>query len=50
MLKTIKHKPAPKGYRWVYRRYFRHYRTGKLMEAKKYGYEAWAFLVRVKMV
>ena len=46
MLSPIKHGPAPAGYRWVYCRSYRHYRSGKLMIASDYGYEAWAFLVR----
>lgn len=46
MAKPIIHGPAPAGYRWVYCRSYRHYRSGKLMIASDYGYEAWAFLVR----
>jgi hypothetical protein len=35
---------APPGYRWVYRTTYRHYRTGKIMRARDYGYKAWFFL------
>jgi hypothetical protein len=39
-------RPAPPGYRWVFVPYFRHWRSGKLLYAADYGYEAWCFLVR----
>ncbi|MEL7484327.1 MAG: hypothetical protein AAFN41_08220 [Planctomycetota bacterium] len=37
-------RPAPPGYRWVYCRYFRHWRTGKKVYPKKSEY--FRFLVR----
>jgi hypothetical protein len=27
---------------------YRHYRTGKIMDARKYGYKAWSFLRKRK--
>jgi len=37
-------KSAPCGFVVV----FRHYRTGKLMDARKYGYKAWPIPARKK--
>ena len=44
MTKTCK--PAPPGYRWVFVKQFRHWRSGKVIRAVDYGYEAFRFLVR----
>jgi hypothetical protein len=40
--------PAPAGYRWIYVPRFRHWRSGKIIEAAKYGKQAFRFLVRKK--
>jgi len=40
-------KPAPKGFRWVFTRYRRVRGTNRYLDAHDYGYECWAFLVRV---
>ena len=32
----------------IYCRYYRHYRTGKLMDAWEYGYQSWRFLRKSK--
>ncbi len=45
-MKSIKTKPAPPGYRWVFCRYRRKRNSDELLDAHDYGYEAWAFLVR----
>jgi len=40
-------KPAPPGYRWVFTRYRRVKGSKtKYLDARDYGYECWAFLVR----
>jgi hypothetical protein len=39
-------RPAPPGFRWLYVKSYRHYKTGKVMVATDYGYVAWRFLVR----
>lgn len=42
-----KHKPAPKGFRWVCTPHRRvRGSSNKILYAKDYGYEAWCFLVR----
>lgn len=41
-------RPAPPGFRWIFCREYRHWRSGKIMRAADYGYEAWYFLVRCK--
>ncbi len=38
--------PAPPGCRWIFVTEYRHWRTGKIMRARDYGYDAWRFLVR----
>lgn len=43
---TTARKPAPPGCRWVFCASFRHWRSGKILYARDYGREAWAFLVR----
>lgn len=43
-LRTVR--PAPPGYRWIFVRWFRHWRSGKILYAEDYGLEAWCFLVR----
>lgn len=40
--------PAPPGFRWVYTRTFRHWRSGKVLDARDYGRECWRFLVRCR--
>lgn len=45
-MKKVVRKPAPVGYRWVFTDKFRHWRSGKTLFARDYGYECWAFLVR----
>lgn len=37
--------PAPPGKRWVFRPWYRHWRSGKIIRACDYGRKAWAFLV-----
>jgi hypothetical protein len=39
-------KPAPPGWRWIFIAEYRHWRSGKIMRAQDYGYQAWCFLVR----
>ncbi|HZW61276.1 MAG TPA: hypothetical protein VFF04_03555 [Candidatus Babeliales bacterium] len=40
-------KKAPTGYRWVFTRFRRVKHSRKVLDAHDYGYQAWAFLVRV---
>ena len=37
---------APAGWKWIFPRTFRHARSGKVLDARDYGYESWRFLVR----
>ena len=37
---------APAGFRWVFVKSFRHWRSGKLIQAEDYGRQAFCFLVR----
>lgn len=38
--------PAPAGWKWVFCRYRKvRGKSGRLLDAHEYGYEAWAFLV-----
>lgn len=39
-------RPAPAGYRWIFVKHFKHWRSGKILYAENYGREAWRFLVR----
>lgn len=39
-------KPAPPGWRWVFTRFRRVRGTTRVLDARDYGYESWAFLVR----
>ncbi len=39
---------APTGFRWVFCKSFRHWRSGKVLNAEDYGRKAWCFLVRAK--
>lgn len=39
--------PAPKGYRWIFCKSYRH-RSGKVLYAENYGKEAFRFLVPCK--
>ena len=41
-----KTKPAPKGYKWICVKSFKHWRSGKTIIATDYGHEAFCFLVR----
>ena len=41
-------KRTPKSGTGGYVTVYRHYRTGKLMDARKYGYKAWPFPARKK--
>ncbi len=47
-MNNINHGPAPAGYRWVYTRYRRVKNSEQVLDAHKYGYKAWCFLVRSK--
>ncbi len=40
--------PPPPGCRWVFCTRFKHWRSGKIIEAKNYGLDAFRFLVRRK--
>jgi hypothetical protein len=40
------HRPAPKGFRWVFVKRFTHWRSKKVIEASNHGREAFCFLVR----
>lgn len=44
---TPERRPAPKGFRWIFCKQYRH-RGGKVLRAEDYGRTCWAFLVRVK--
>jgi len=39
-------KPAPLGYRWVFTQTRRVKNSTKVLDARDYGYECWAFLVK----
>ena len=39
-------KPAPPGFRWIFVRAFKHWRSGKMIYAADYGRTAFCFLVR----
>lgn len=39
-----RNKPAPKGFRWIFCKSYRH-RCGKILYAENYGKEAFCFLV-----
>lgn len=41
-------KEAPPGFRWIFVRQFKHWRSGKIIKAKDHGREAFCFLVRSK--
>jgi hypothetical protein len=41
-------KTAPKGYEWVYCRFRRVKNSNRMLDARAYGHECWAFLVRRK--
>jgi hypothetical protein len=41
-------KPRKKGEPCGFVVVYRHYRTGKLMDARKYGYKAWPIPIRKK--
>lgn len=43
-VRCLEARRATPGYRWVFRTTYRHYRTGKIMRARDYGYKAWTFL------
>lgn len=46
-LKSLGTKPAPKGFRWHFCRYRKvRGKSGKMLDAHEYGFNAWAFLVR----
>lgn len=45
MAKKIR-RPAPPGFRWVFPKKFRHWRSGRDLYAADYGYDSWCFLVR----
>jgi hypothetical protein len=40
--------PAPPGFRWIFVKEFRHWRSGKIIRACDYGRTAFCFLVRAK--
>ncbi len=43
----VKHKEdPPKGYRYVFCRYRKDPKTGKVLDARVYGYKAWRLLVK----
>ncbi|MBI1453621.1 MULTISPECIES: hypothetical protein [Acinetobacter] len=47
MLKKLGTQEPPKGMKWVFCRYRRvRGNSGRVLDAHKYGYHAWAFLVR----
>lgn len=39
-------KAAPPGFRWIFVRQFKHWRSGKMIVATNYGKQAFCFLVR----
>lgn len=40
--------PAPRGFRWIFVRQFRHAKTGKIIRASDYGHQAFRILVRMR--
>lgn len=38
--------PPPPGFKWVFCRFRRVKNSQRYLDAREYGYEAWAFLVR----
>ena len=44
MKNSPQRRPAPPGYKWVFTREFRHWRSGKMVRRKNGGF--FAFLVR----
>ena len=45
-MSTSKRDPPPNGYRRVFIKEFRHWRSGKMIRATDYGKEAFSFLVK----
>lgn len=41
-------KPAPPGFKWIFRPYKRDPKTGDVMYARDYGLKAWPLLVPIK--
>lgn len=39
-------KPPPKGFRWIFVKSFRHWRSGKIIHAEDHGLTSFCFLVR----
>jgi hypothetical protein len=39
-------KPAPPGFKWIFTRYRRVKNSTRILDARDYGYDCWAFLVR----
>lgn len=39
-------KKAPRGFRWIFVKSFKHWRSGKIIRAEDHGREAFCFLVR----
>ena len=37
---------APRGFRWIFVKQFKHWRTGKIIRAEDHGKKAFRFLVR----
>lgn len=38
--------PAPPGFTWIFVKFFRHWKTGKIIRAEDHGREAFCILVR----
>lgn len=45
-MSTTKRDPPPRGFRRVFVKEFRHWRSGKMIRAADYGKEAFCFLAR----
>ena len=45
-MSTSKRDPPPRGFRRVFVKEFRHWRSGKMIRAADYGKEAFCFLAR----
>lgn len=45
-MRDINVKPAPPGWKWIFTRFRKVRNSERVLDARDYGYTAWAFLVR----
>lgn len=45
-MRSISHKAAPAGFKWIYTRFRRVRNSTRVLDAHEYGWKAWCFLVR----